>query len=45
MSKVIELSESDATFVYYTLRQYASQTEGLDQQDKSEIRELAAKFK
>ena len=43
--KKIELCESDCTFVHYVLRMYASQTSGLDHQDKVEIREVAAKFK
>jgi hypothetical protein len=41
----IELTESDCIFVHYVLRMYANQTAGLDNQDKSEIREVAAKFK
>ena len=41
----IELTDSDCFFVHYVLRMYAEQTEGLDNQDKSEIREVAAKFK
>ena len=41
----IELTESDCIFVHYVLRMYANQTEGLDSEDKSEIREVAAKFK
>ena len=41
----IQLTESDCTFVHYVLRMYASQTSGLDNQDKVEIREVAAKFK
>ncbi len=41
----IELSESDCTFVHYVLRMYASQTSGLDNSDKEEIREVASKFK
>jgi hypothetical protein len=41
----IKLTESDCTFVHYVLRMYASQTSGLDHQDKVEIREVAAKFK
>jgi len=43
--RTIKLTESDAIFVHYVLRMYAQQTPGLDQQDKSEIREVAAKFK
>jgi hypothetical protein len=41
----IELTESDCSFVHYVLRMYATQTANLDDQDKSEIREVAAKFK
>ncbi len=41
----IELTESDCSFVHYVLRMYATQTANLDYQDKSEIREVAAKFK
>lgn len=43
--RTIELTESDAIFVHYVLKMYAQQTPGLDNQDKSEIREVAAKFK
>jgi hypothetical protein len=41
----IKLTDNDCTFVHYVLRMYASQTEGLDQNDKAEIREVANKFK
>ena len=41
----IKLTETDCTFVHYVLRMYANQTEGLDYDDKQEIREVAAKFK
>ena len=40
----IELTEGESIFVHYVLRMYAQQT-GLDSEDKSEIREVAAKFK
>lgn len=43
--RTIKLTESDAIFVHYALRMYANQTEGLDSEDKSEIYEVAAKFK
>jgi len=43
--KNIKLTESDCTFVHYVLRMYATQTPGLDQEDKEDIREVAAKFK
>ncbi len=45
MTKTIKLTEGDATFVHYVLRQYAQQTPGLDSEDRAEIREVAAKFK
>jgi hypothetical protein len=41
----IKLSENDCTFVHYVLRMYAVQTPGLDSDDKSEIMEVANKFK
>ena len=40
-----KLTDHDCTFVHYVLRMYAQQTPGLDQEDKDEIREVAAKFK
>jgi len=40
----IKLTENDCTFVHYVLRMYANQTEGLDYDDKQEIREVAKKF-
>ena len=43
--RTIKLTETDAIFVYYALRQYANQTEGLDYNDKQEIYEVAAQFK
>ena len=43
--KTIKLTEGDAIFVHYVLRQYADQTEGLDSEDKVEIYDVAAKFK
>jgi len=43
--KTIKLTESDAIFVHYVLRMYAQQTPGLDNEDKEEIRDVAAKFK
>jgi len=43
--KTLKLTENDCTFVHYVLRQYAQQTPGLEQEDKDEIREVAAKFK
>ena len=41
----IELSESDCVFVHYVLRMYAGQTANLTENDKKEIRDVAAKFK
>ena len=41
----IKLTQNDCVFVHYVLRMYANQTEGLDSEDKSEIYEVAAKFK
>ena len=41
----IKLTESDCIFVHSVLRMYATQTPGLDNEDKEEIREVAAKFK
>jgi len=43
--QTIKLTENDCIFVHYVLRMYAQQTPGLDNEDKSEIREVAAKFK
>lgn len=43
--RTIKLTESDAIFVHYALKAYAMYTENLDEQDKKEIREVAAKFK
>ena len=40
----VELTENDCIFVHYVLRMYAQTTEGLDNEDKAEIREVAAKF-
>ena len=42
--KTIKLTETDATFVHYVLRMYATQTPGLDGDDRAEIREVASKF-
>lgn len=44
-TKTLKLTENDCTFVHYVLRMYAMDTPGLDQEDKDEIREVAAKFK
>lgn len=40
----LKLTENDCIFVHYVLRMYANTTEGLEQEDKDEIREVAAKF-
>ena len=41
----IQLSESDCTFIHYTLRMYAQTTPNLDSEDREEIYEVASKFK
>ncbi len=41
----IKLTDSDCLFIHYALRQYAMQTEDLDNEDQIEIREIANKFK
>ena len=41
----IKLTDGDCLFIHYALRQYAMQTEDLDNEDQIEIREIAAKFK
>ena len=43
--KNIKLTYGDCVFVHYVLRMYASQTANLDENDKKEIRDVAAKFK
>jgi hypothetical protein len=43
--KTIKLTDSDCTFVHYVLRMYAQQTPGLNSDEKTEIKEVAAKFK
>ena len=43
--KTIKLTEGDCTFVHYVLRMYATQTSGLDSDDRAEVREVASKFK
>ena len=43
--RTIKLTENDCIFVHYVLRMYATQTPGLDQEDKDEIMEVAVKFK
>ena len=40
----LKLTENDCIFVHYVLRMYASQTPGLEREDREEIREVAAKF-
>ena len=41
----IKLTEGDCIFVHYVLRMYAQQTANLTEEDKQEIRDVAAKFK
>ena len=41
----IKLNDSECMFIYYTLRNYANQTENLDDDDKEDIHEVANKFK
>ena len=41
----IELTSSDSNFVSYTLRHYARTTEGLEQEDRDDILEIANKFR
>lgn len=45
MTKSINLTESDCTFVHYVLRHYAKTTPNLDSEDREEIYEVASKFK
>lgn len=43
--KSIKLTEGDCTFVHHVLQRYAALTEGLDDEDKVEIKKLATKFR
>lgn len=43
--RTIKLTDGDCTFLHWVLRMYASQTADLDENDRKEIREFAAKFK
>ena len=43
--RTIKLTENDCIFVHYVLKHYANHTDNLDSEDKSEIYEVAAKFK
>ncbi len=43
--KTLKLTEGDCTFVHHVLQRYAALTEGLESEDKTEIKKLAAKFK
>jgi len=43
--RTIKITDGDCTFVHYVLRMYANHTANLDENDKKEIREVAAKFK
>ena len=45
MTKSINLTENDCTFVHYVLRRYAKTTPDLDSEDREEIYEVASKFK
>jgi len=45
MTKSINLTENDCTFVHYVLRQYAQTTPSLDSEDREEIYKVASKFK
>jgi len=41
----IKLTGGEITFVNYVLKYYANHTDNLDEDDKQEIYEVAAKFK
>ena len=43
--KTIKLTEGDALFIHYALKQYIYETHTLEREDIAEIKELAAKFK
>jgi hypothetical protein len=43
--RTIKLTEGDCIFVHHVLQRYAALTEGLDIEDKVEIKKLAVKFK
>jgi hypothetical protein len=43
--KSIKLTEGDCAFVHHVLQRYAALTEGLDSEDKVEIKKLADKFR
>ncbi len=43
--KTIKLTEGDALFVHYALKQYIHETHTLEHEDIAEIKEIAAKFK
>jgi hypothetical protein len=43
--RTIKLTEGDCIFVHHVLQRYAALTEGLDSEDKVEIKKLAVKFK
>ena len=45
MTKSINPTENDCTFVHYVLRMYAKTTPNLDSEDREEIYEVASKFK
>lgn len=43
--KTLKLTEGECIFIHYILRRYAKTTEELNQDDREEIYEIAAKFK
>lgn len=43
--KTLKLTEGECIFIHYILRRYAKTTEELNQDDREEIYEVAAKFK
>jgi len=43
--ETVRLTKSDSNFVSYTLRHYARTTEGLEQEDRDDILEIANKFR
>ena len=42
--KTLKLTEGECIFIHYILRRYAKTTEELNQDDREEIYEIAAKF-
>jgi hypothetical protein len=43
--KTIKLTEGDALFIHYVLKQYVYETHTLKREDIEEIKQLATKFK